>query len=136
MSRRIEEALVAVGLENRADQWVGTFSGGMKRRVNLAVGIPHEPRILFLDEPTVGIDAQSRHLIMQRIETLRDLGTTVLYTTHYMEEAQRLCSRITIMDQGRILIQCRVAKLLAQGSGGSDLGELFLPLTGKQLRDR
>lgn len=135
LRRRIEEALAAVGLKNRADQRVATFSGGMKRRANLAVGILHHPRVLFLDEPTVGIDAQSRHLIMERIERIRDRGTAVLYTTHYMEEARRLCSRIAIMDRGRILAQGSVAELLARSPGTGDLGELFLHLTGKQLRD-
>jgi ABC-2 type transport system ATP-binding protein len=135
LNRRIEETLAAVGLEHRADQRIGTFSGGMKRRANLAVGMLHQPQILLLDEPTVGIDAQSRHLILERIETLRSRGTTVLYTTHYMEEAQRLCSRIAIMDQGRILTQGSVAQLLARGPVGNNLGELFLHLTGKQLRD-
>lgn len=133
--RRIEETLTAVGLETRADQRIGTFSGGMKRRANLAVGILHHPQILFLDEPTVGIDAQSRNLILDRIETLRNRGTTVLYTTHYMEEAQRLCSRIAIMDQGRILSEGTLDQLLVQGPAGSDLGQLFLHLTGRQLRD-
>jgi ABC-2 type transport system ATP-binding protein len=133
--RRIEEVLTAVGLETRADQRIGTFSGGMKRRANLAAGMLHHPQILFLDEPTVGIDAQSRNLILDKIETLRNRGTTVLYTTHYMEEAQRLCSRIAIMDQGRILTEGSLDQLLVQGPAGSDLGELFLNLTGKQLRD-
>jgi ABC-2 type transport system ATP-binding protein len=131
----IDTALAAVGLMNRADQAVGTFSGGMKRRANLAAGMLHQPRILFLDEPTVGIDTQSRRLIMEQIETLRDGGTTILYTTHYMEEAQRLCSRVAIMDQGRILRHGTVDQLLASGNGGNDLGELFLHLTGKALRD-
>jgi ABC-2 type transport system ATP-binding protein len=135
LHQRIDETLAAVGLATRADQPVSTFSGGMKRRANLAVGMLHEPRLLFLDEPTVGIDAQSRQLIMEQIEALRDRGTTVLYTTHYMEEAQRLCSRLAIMDQGRILIQGTLAELLTHGSGGHDLGELFLHLTGKALRD-
>jgi ABC-2 type transport system ATP-binding protein len=132
---RIDATLAAVGLSTRADQPVGTFSGGMKRRANLAVGMLHDPQLLFLDEPTVGIDAQSRQLIMEQIESLRDGGTTILYTTHYMEEAQRLCSRVAIMDRGRILTQGTVDQLLAHGSGGRDLGELFLHLTGKALRD-
>jgi ABC-2 type transport system ATP-binding protein len=134
LRRRIEATLAAVGLEQRADQRIVTFSGGMKRRANLAVGLLHDPPVLFLDEPTVGIDAQSRQLILERIEALRDRGTAVLYTTHYMEEAQRLCTRAAIMDQGRILTQGSVDRLLAQGPGG-DLGGLFLHLTGKQLRD-
>jgi ABC-2 type transport system ATP-binding protein len=107
----------------------------MKRRANLAVGMLHDPQLLFLDEPTVGIDAQSRQLIMEQIESLRDGGTTILYTTHYMEEAQRLCSRVAIMDRGRILTQGTIDQLLAHGSSGRDLGELFLHLTGKALRD-
>jgi len=131
---RIETALSAVGLAKRADHKVGTFSGGMKRRANLAVGMLHDPRVLFLDEPTVGIDAQSRQLIMDRIEALRDGGTTVLYTTHYMEEAQRLCSRVAVMDGGRIMIRGTVDELLDRGPG-ANLGELFLHLTGKALRD-
>ncbi len=130
----IETVLAAVGLSRRADQKVDAFSGGMKRRANLAVGMLHNPRILFLDEPTVGIDAQSRQLIMERIEFLRDNGTTVIYTTHYMEEARRLCSRVAIMDRGHILTQGTVDELLAEAPGG-DLGDLFLNLTGKALRD-
>jgi len=133
--RRIDDTLAAVGLETRADQRVSTFSGGMKRRANLAAGILHDPRILFLDEPTVGIDAQSRQLILERIKAIRDRGTTVLYTTHYMEEAQQLCSRVAIMDQGRILDQGTIDQLLAHRPGCGDLGELFLDLTGKALRD-
>ncbi len=135
LRRRITETLSSVGLERRADQRVGTFSGGMRRRANLAVGMLHGPRILFLDEPTVGIDAQSRQLILERIERLRDQGTAVLYTTHYMEEAQRLCSRVAVMDRGRILTQGRVAQLLADNPGAGDLGRLFLHMTGKALRD-
>ena len=133
--RRIDDTLAAVGLETRADQRVATFSGGMKRRANLAAGIIHEPQILFLDEPTVGIDAQSRQLMVARIKTLRDRGATVLYTTHYMEEAQQLCSRVAIMDQGRILAQGTIDQLLARRPGCGDLGELFLDLTGNALRD-
>ena len=136
LKRRIAETLSAVGLERRADQRVSTFSGGMKRRANLAVGMLHDPRILFLDEPTVGIDAQSRQLILERIEALKDQGTTVLYTTHYMEEAQRLCARVAVMDQGRILVQGNVAQLLARQDAAGDLGRLFLNMTGKALRDR
>ncbi|MDL2270136.1 ABC transporter ATP-binding protein [Desulfosarcina sp. OttesenSCG-928-A07] len=135
LSLRIETALAAVGLESRADEPVKTFSGGMKRRANLAAGILHEPEILFLDEPTVGIDAQSRQLIMDRIRALQARGTTVLYTTHYMEEARQICSRVAIMDQGRIRVQGTVDELLLDHPGCKDLGDLFLRLTGKTLRD-
>lgn len=135
LDRRIADVLAAVGLTARADQRVAAFSGGMKRRANLAVGMLHDPPLLYLDEPTVGIDAQSRQLIMERIRMLRDQGTAVLYTTHYMEEAQQLCTRVVIMDQGRVLEQGAVDRLLARQPGCRDLGQLFLTLTGKALRD-
>ena len=106
----------------------------MKRRLNLAVGLLHIPQILFLDEPTVGIDAQSRHLIHGQSTELNKNGTTIIYTTHYMEEAQELCSRIGIIDDGRIIKQGTPAGLLQQ-SGRRNLEDFFLHLTGKQLRD-
>lgn len=105
--RQLEERIVAVldlvGLRARADDAVHTFSGGMKRRLNIAVGLIHEPQVLFLDEPTVGVDPQSRNFIFEHIERLKAQGLTVLYTTHYMEEAERLCDRVAIMDEGRLL---------------------------------
>jgi ABC-2 type transport system ATP-binding protein len=131
----IRMALAAVGLETNAHRRVATFSGGMKRRANLAAGILHRPPLLLLDEPTVGIDAQSRQLIMEKLEDLKAAGTTMVYTTHYMEEAQRLCDRVAIMDKGRILAMGTPDALLADHPGSADLGELFLELTGKELRD-
>jgi ABC-2 type transport system ATP-binding protein len=92
-----------VGLADRANDRVETLSGGMKRRINIAAGILHAPRVLFLDEPTVGVDPQSRNFIFEGIEALRRAGMTILYTTHYMEEAQRLCDRVAIVDQGRVI---------------------------------
>lgn len=103
LRERIREALALVGLLDRAKDAVKTYSGGMKRRLNLAAGLLHRPRILFLDEPTVGVDPQSRNFIFEHVEALRDQGMTIIYTTHYMEEAERLCDRVAIMDQGRIL---------------------------------
>ena len=135
LAGRIDAVLDSVGLAQRADQPIATFSGGMQRRANLAVGLLHEPKVLFLDEPTVGIDPQSRQLILERIAALKDDGTTVLYTTHTMEEAQRLCQRVAIMDRGHILAQDTVAHLLADSPGTRDLGELFLNMTGHALRD-
>lgn len=135
LHRRIAAVLADVGLGQQADRPIKTFSGGMQRRVNLAVGLLHEPRVLFLDEPTVGIDPQSRRLILERIAALKDQGTTVLYTTHTMEEAQQLCQRVAIMDHGRILAQDTVARLLAGPPGARDLGDLFMKLTGNALRD-
>jgi ABC-2 type transport system ATP-binding protein len=102
LRRRVEELLELVGLTPRRGEQVRTFSGGMKRRLNLACSLVHEPRLLLLDEPTVGVDPQSRENLFQGIENFASEGTTVLYSTHYMEEAERLCDRIAIMDEGRI----------------------------------
>jgi ABC-2 type transport system ATP-binding protein len=100
----IEATLVAIGLTESASRPVGTFSGGMKRRLNLGVAMLHRPRLLLLDEPTVGVDPQSRRLIFENLVALAEGGTTILYTTHYMEEAERLCGKIAIIDGGRILL--------------------------------
>jgi ABC-2 type transport system ATP-binding protein len=101
--RAAEEGLALVGLTDRAGDKVRTFSGGMKRRLNLAAALLHDPQVLLLDEPTVGVDPQSRNAIFDNLETLRRRGKTLLYTTHYMEEAERLCDRIVIMDHGRVV---------------------------------
>lgn len=131
----IQKALSAVGLTPKAHQKVSTHSGGMKRRLNLAVGIVHAPHFLFLDEPTVGIDAQSRELILSKLQDIKRSGTTMLYTTHYLEEAETLCDRVAIMDRGKILIQGPPKELLVSHEKCDNLGELFLELTGKELRD-
>jgi ABC-2 type transport system ATP-binding protein len=131
---RIEQCLDFARLTEQATRLVVTYSGGMKRRLNLATGLLHLPQILFLDEPTVGIDTQSRHLIHKQLEELNRKGTTILYTTHYMEEAQELCSRIGIINAGKIIEQGTPKALLEQ-SGSRNLEDLFLHLTGKQLRD-
>jgi linearmycin/streptolysin S transport system ATP-binding protein len=103
--RAIASTLLLVGLQDRASHRVGTFSGGMKRRLNLAAGLLHDPQILLLDEPTVGVDPQSRNAIFDNLEALKKQGKALLYTTHYMEEAERLCDRIVIIDQGRVVAQ-------------------------------
>lgn len=100
---RTEELLTAVGLSDRADHRVGTFSGGMKRRLNLAVAVIHSPRLVLLDEPTTGVDPQSRQLIFAIVKSLNASGTTIVYTSHYMEEVQSLCTQIAIVDQGRVI---------------------------------
>ena len=100
LTRRVDEVLQIIGLSDRAKDRAGTFSGGMKRRLNIGVGLIHEPTLLVLDEPTVGVDPQSRNAILESIEHLTEAGLTVLYTTHYMEEAQRLCDRVAIVDGG------------------------------------
>ena len=102
-NRAIGEALELAGLADRSRDRVRTFSGGMKRRLNLAVALLHDPQILLLDEPTVGVDPQSRNSIFDNLETLKQHGKTLLYTTHYMEEAERLCDRVVIIDHGRVI---------------------------------
>jgi len=129
--------LERVGLVDRANEKVGKFSTGMKRRVNLVIALMGEPGLLFLDEPTVGIDPQSRNNIYETILSLRDKGMTILYTTHYMEEADRLCSRIAIMDAGKIVAMDRPHQLKSQigPPETTTLEDVFLKLTGRSLRD-
>ena len=117
LRQRVDDALKMVGLSDRAGDAVETFSGGMKRRVNIAAGLLHKPEVLFLDEPTVGVDPQSRNFIFDNVESLNQGGLTVLYTTHYMEEAQRLCDRVAIIDQGQI-IALDTPKALINSLGG------------------
>jgi ABC-2 type transport system ATP-binding protein len=104
-------------LADRAAATVKTLSGGMRRRLNMAAGLVHRPRIVLLDEPTVGVDPQSRNRIFEMVEGLRDAGTTVIYTTHYMEEAERLCDTIAIMDHGSIIAQGTKEELVEQSFG-------------------
>jgi ABC-2 type transport system ATP-binding protein len=105
LERAMDSTLELVGLQDRAAHRVATFSGGMKRRLNLAAGLLHDPQILLLDEPTVGVDPQSRNAIFDNLESLKRQGKALLYTTHYMEEAERLCDRIVIIDQGKVVAQ-------------------------------
>ena len=129
--------LKLMGLEDRAKGKVSKYSGGMKRRINLAIALMGNPQLLFLDEPTVGIDPQSRNNIFENIVALQKKGMTVLYTTHYMEEADRLCQRVAIMDGGKIIALDTPHHLKAQ-LGDPDkvtLEDVFLKLTGRSLRD-
>ena len=129
--------LKMMGLEKRAKGKIAKFSGGMKRRINLAIALMGDPQLVFMDEPTVGIDPQSRNNIYETIEGLRDKGMTILYTTHYMEEADRLCDRIAIMDGGRIIAMDtpRALKAKIGDSDRTTLEDVFLKLTGRSLRD-
>ncbi len=102
LETRVEETLEVIGLTDRKDDLVKEYSGGMKRRLNIGIGLLHRPRLLILDEPTVGVDPQSRNAILESVEHLSDEGMAVLYTTHYMEEAERLCDRVAIIDDGVI----------------------------------
>src|SRR5262249_36533447 len=102
LRRRADEVLAATGLADRADGRADTFSGGMKRRLNLGIALMHRPRLLLLDEPTVGVDPQSRNHIFEEVRRLNREGVTVVYTSHYMEEVQALCRRVGIIDHGRL----------------------------------
>ena len=104
INEKVENALKKVGLEDRKDDKPSTFSGGMKRRLNIACAIAHNPKLIIFDEPTVGIDPQSRNHILDSIKQLRDEGATIIYTTHYMEEVQQICDRVIIMDGGAVLL--------------------------------
>lgn len=142
---RIDEVLDIVGLADRAADRVAEFSGGMQRRVNIAVGLLHRPSLLILDEPTVGVDPQSRNQILDAVARLGGDGLSVLYTTHYMEEAERLCDRVVIIDEGHQLATGTIDALTTQvlgpptGDAGidgrRDLEAVFLELTGRALRD-
>ncbi len=112
LSTRADELLTAVGLQDRANHRAGTFSGGMKRRLNLAVAVVHSPRLLLLDEPTTGVDPQSRQLIFTIVKSLNSSGMTVVYTSHYMEEVQALCTRIAIVDRGSVIACDTLPELL------------------------
>ena len=129
--------LELMGLVERAKGKIAKFSGGMKRRINLAIALMGHPELLFLDEPTVGIDPQSRNNIYENIEGLRDKGMTILYTTHYMEEADRLCDRVAIMDGGQIIAMDTPYQLKGQIGSPEQvtLEDVFLKLTGRSLRD-
>jgi len=112
LKQRIDEALIFTGLYDRKNDLVSKFSGGMKRRLNIACAIIHKPKLLFLDEPTVGIDPQSRKHILDSVKELNNNGTTIIYTSHYMEEVELLCSRIIIMDHGRIIAEGTTDELI------------------------
>ena len=120
LKQRVEEVLDIIGLQDRANERVGKYSGGMKRRVNIGVALLHKPKVIYMDEPTVGIDPQSRRNILDSVVSLKDQGMTVLYTTHYMEEAEELSNHIAIMDHG---------KLMAYGTN-----EELMKLVGQQTR--
>jgi ABC-2 type transport system ATP-binding protein len=131
LKERIDETLDLLGLTDRKNDKVKTYSGGMKRRVNLASALLHRPKILFMDEPTVGIDPQSRNLIFEVVEKLHIEGMTIVYTTHYMEEAERLCDRIGIIDNGKIIAQGTLNELRTLGSMKESVVISFINLTDK-----
>lgn len=135
----IQARLTLVGLADRAGERVRNFSGGMKRRLNLAAGLLHDPDVVLLDEPTVGVDPQSRNAIFENLETLKAQGKALLYTTHYMEEVERLADRVVIMDNGKAIADDTVTALRSRApvvdGRAATLESVFLTLTGRSLRD-
>lgn len=139
LKQAVEDSLRFVGLEDKREGLTKNFSGGMKRRLNIACALGHKPELLIFDEPTVGIDPQSRNFILEKIKETNKAGATVIYTSHYMEEIEAICTRVAIMDNGKI-IACgtkeELVKLLTdQPCETISLEEVFLTLTGKKLRD-
>lgn len=139
---RVEDCLRLAGLLDRRADRVEGFSGGMARRLNLACAVAHEPELLLLDEPTVGVDPQSRAHLLASLAALRAEGRAIVYSTHYMEEVERLCDRIAIVDHGVVLATGTLDELVAAHGGeartivrGPDLESVFLTLTGRPLRD-
>ena len=138
LKKAIDESLDYVGLLERRSEYAGKFSGGMKRRLNIACAIGHHPDLLIFDEPTVGIDPQSRNFILDKIKESNRNGATVIYTSHYMEEVEAICTRIAIMDNGKIIATGtseELKKLVVDDTASITLEEVFLTLTGKKLRD-
>ena len=125
LKERISSCLEIAGLSQRSKERVSKYSGGMKRRLNMVSSLLHDPPLLLLDEPTVGVDPQSRNLIFENIEAMRKQGRTIIYTTHYMEEAQRLCDRIAILDHGKILDMDTVENLIIKHGGPSHIEAEF-----------
>ena len=119
LKERVDQVLEMVSLSDRRHDRVQTYSGGMKRRLNLAVALVNQPKLVLLDEPTAGVDPQSRNNILEFVRTLKQQGTTVIYTTHYMDEAQRLCDRVAIIDKGKLLAIGTVEELIAKHGGDS-----------------
>lgn len=135
LKTRVQECLQISGLENFYEQAINTFSGGMQRRANLIMSLINHPDILFLDEPAAHVDPQSRHLIFDILTTLNKKGTTIIYTTHYLEEAQHLCTRVAILDNGVILCNDSPSQLIQRSPNAHTLADVFFEMTGKQLRD-
>lgn len=139
LKEAVEEALAFVGLTDKRGGFPKHFSGGMKRRLNIACAIGHKPELLIFDEPTVGIDPQSRNFILEKIKEVNKQGTTVIYTSHYMEEIEAICTRIAVMDEGKLIAlgtkEDLVKMITDKPTDTISLEEVFLTMTGKKLRD-
>ncbi|MDR1667173.1 MAG: ABC transporter ATP-binding protein [Bacteroidales bacterium] len=135
LKNRINELLHLFGLEHGKHRLIEHYSGGMKRRINLIAGLLHRPEILFLDEPTAGVDVQTKNLMLDNLKTINREGHTIIYTSHYMEEAETLCTQIALIDGGKTICTGTPSGLIAQTKGCDKLEDVYLQLTGKKLRD-
>jgi len=134
LNERVDELLRLFGLGKSKNRYVSEYSGGMKRRVNLIAGLLHRPQLLFLDEPTVGLDVQSRNVILENLIKIRETGATIVYTSHYLGEAESFCTSIALIDDGQIICEGEPKQLITQNHVHT-LEELFLQKTGKDMRD-
>ena len=135
LDEKINNALEHLGLLAFAHKKIDTFSGGMKRRINLIASILHNPKVLFLDEPTVGVDVQSKNVIIEFLQQLNKNGTTIIYTSHHLNEAELFCTRVAILDHGKLIIKGKPKELIDNSEGSHNLEDVFISLTGKALRD-
>ncbi|MEY8761496.1 ABC transporter ATP-binding protein [Chryseobacterium tongliaoense] len=135
LHKTINESLEIMGLSKFADKKVEQFSGGMKRRCNLIAGTLHNPKVLFLDEPTVGVDVQSKKVIIDFLQELNKNGTCIIYTSHHLSEAEEFCTKIAIIDKGKIHAVGTPEELVSQIASAENLEDVFISLTGKELRD-
>ncbi|MCB4799493.1 ABC transporter ATP-binding protein [Neotamlana laminarinivorans] len=135
LNQKILSHLEILGLEKFANKKIDTFSGGMKRRVNLLASILHNPKVLILDEPTVGVDVQSKNVIINFLKELNASGTTIIYTSHHLNEAEQFCTKVAIIDHGKIIIEGKPKDLINKSDELHNLEDVFISLTGKELRD-
>ena len=135
LKAKVNQDLATLGLSQFSNKKVETFSGGMKRRVNLIASILHSPKVLFLDEPTVGVDVQSKNVIIKYLQTLNKNGTTIIYTSHHLNEAEEFCTKVAIIDHGKIITQGKPKELIHNQEHANNLEDVFIMLTGKELRD-
>lgn len=135
LKEKVVECLDYLGLLKFADKKIDTYSGGMKRRINIIAGILHKPTVLFLDEPTVGVDVQSKNVIIDYLKKLNSEGTTIIYTSHHLIEAQYFCTQIAIIDAGKIFAEGTPEKLISDTKNAHNLEDVFISLIGKELRD-
>ncbi len=135
LEKKVNNCLDVLKLGQHQSKLISKCSGGIKRRTNLVAGLIHDPHLIFLDEPTLGVDVQSRSLIFDLLDQLNHRGATIIYTTHYMKEAENICHRVLIIDSGKIVASGTPSELIRNHDGCNDLGQVFLKLTGKELRE-